>query len=94
MADDYTADDFRGAVDGTFDIESDGETLGLVLERVQDLPPGVRESGSFRLHFRGPREPVVPQGLYRFTRGADAYDIFIVPIAQNDKGTAYEAIFN
>ena len=94
MADDYTPDDFRDSLGETFDVDADGGKIEMVLDDFQDLPPGVREQGCFRLRFRGPAEPLVPQGLYRFERGGSGYDIFIVPIAQNQEGSTYEAIFN
>ena len=94
MADDYNAETFRGAVGETFHVDSEGEKVGLVLDDVRDLPQGIREQGSFRLVFTGPPEPLVPQGLYRFERGEDSYDIFIVPIARDEKGSTYEAVFN
>lgn len=94
MADDYKADDFRPAEGETFELEADGAKIALTLDFVQDLPRSVREQGSFRLLFLGPPEPLVPQGLYSLSRGGESYDIFIVPIAQSDKGSTYEAIFN
>jgi len=94
VADDYTADDFRGSVGETFDVDAGGEKLALVLDDVRDLPPGIRERGCFRLSFFGPRDPVIPQGLYRFERDGEAWDIFIVPSAQGEKGSTYEAVFN
>ena len=94
MADDYKPDDFRDSVGETFGVDADGERIGLVLDDFQDLPPGVREQGCFRLRFRGPGDPVLPQGLYKLESGGTAYDIFIVPIGQDPQGTTYEAIFN
>ena len=94
MADDYSAEDFRSAEGETFELDADGRTITLTLDYVQDLPPGIREQGSFRLVFRGPAEPIVAQGLYGLARGGETYDIFLVPIAQNDQGSTYEAIFN
>ena len=94
MADDYKPEDFRDSVGETFDVDANGETLALLLDDFQDLPAGIREQGSFRLRFKGPREPLVPQGMYSFARAGSAYDIFIVPIAQDQQGSTYEAIFN
>lgn len=94
MAEAYTPEDFRDSVGETFDVGADGGTIEMVLDHYQDLPPGIREKGSFRLRFRGPPDPLLPQALYRFERSGRAYDIFVVPIAQDDKGSTYEAIFN
>ena len=94
MADDYTPDDFRDALGETYDVESGGETVGLVLDDFQDLPAGIREHGCFKLRFLGPGDPLLPQGLYPFRRDGRTYDIFIVPIGQSEKSSTYEAIFN
>ena len=94
MADDYTPEDFRDSVGETFDVDVDGEKLSFVLDDFQDLPKGIRDHGCFRLRFRGPSDPLIPQGLYSFAREGSAYDIFIVPIAQDQQGSTYEAIFN
>ncbi|HEY5724130.1 MAG TPA: hypothetical protein VIT45_17610 [Allosphingosinicella sp.] len=94
MADQYTADDFRSALGETFDVDYEGQKVPLVLDDVRDLPPGIREQGCFRLAFRGPSEPLLSQGLYRFERGDDSRDIFIVPVAQDPRGSTYEAVFN
>lgn len=94
MADEYTAEDFRSVVGETFDVDYEEQKVPLVLDDVRDLPPGIREQGCFRLAFRGPSEPLVSQGLYRFERGGDSWDIFIVPIAQDQRGSTYEAVFN
>ena len=94
MVDDYKADDFRSAEGETFEVEHEGATVGLELERVQDLPAGIRESGCFRLAFRGPVEPVLPQAIYGLAQGGRTYDIFIVPTGQDDQSTRYEAVFN
>jgi hypothetical protein len=94
VADEYKPDDFRDSVGETFDVETDGERIAMVLDDFQDLPAGVREHGCFRLRFRGPADPMIPQGMYSFVREGAAYDIFIVPIAQDQQGSTYEAIFN
>lgn len=94
MADDYRPDDFRNSVGDTFDVESEGGKVALELDHFQDLPAGIREQGCFRLRFRGPREPLLSQGLYTFEGDGASYDIFIVPIAQDQQGSTYEAIFN
>jgi hypothetical protein len=94
VADDYNAEIFRGALGEAFDVDADGVKVALVLDDVLDLPTGIREQGCFKLTFRGPPEPLVPQGLYRFERGDGSYDIFIVPIARDQQGSTYEAVFN
>ena len=54
--------------------------------------PGGREP--FRLHFRGPREPLLQQSICRLEHAElGALEIFIVPIRRDGESTTYEAIF-
>ena len=90
----YRQADFTGLVGESFDLDfGGGAVLGLVLETVEELTGGVREEGNFRLEFRGPPAPVLPQAIYRFASGERSWDIFIVPIGQSESGTTYEACF-
>jgi hypothetical protein len=58
-----------------------------------DLADSGREGGSFRLEFRGPFEPVLPQAIYNFRREGAEHEIFVTPIAREEAGTRYEAVF-
>jgi hypothetical protein len=54
--------------------------------------PGGRQP--FRLLFRGPRDPLLAQSIYRLEHAVlDPLEIFIVPIARDGDHTSYEAIF-
>lgn len=54
--------------------------------------PGGR--APFRLVFRGPVDPVLPQRIYRLEHpSTGALEIFLVPIGRDEAGTRYEAIF-
>jgi Domain of unknown function (DUF6916) len=86
--------DFEGFVGEGHDIVFADGTLPVVLETAQGLPPSMREAGAFRLEWRGPAEPLLPQATYRFRRGEQLFDMFIVPIERNERGALYEAIFN
>jgi hypothetical protein len=86
-------DDFSGATGEAFAVDAGEGSFELTLEAAEPLRPSGREGGSFRLEFRGPREPVLPQAIYPFRRDDETFDIFIVPIAQDAAGTRYEAIF-
>ena len=49
----------------------------------------------FAIIFRGPSEAFLGQGLRRFEHDQmGAFDLFIVPISQDEKGFYYEAVFN
>ena len=66
----------------------------VVLEKAQGLPRSMREAGAFRLEWLGPADPMLAQATYRFRRGEQSFDMFIVPIGQDSRGTLYEAVFN
>jgi hypothetical protein len=90
----YTQADFTGLVGESFDVDfGGGAVLSLVLDKVEELSGGIREEGNFRLEYRGPSTPLLPQAIYRLARGEESWDIFLVPIGQNDSGTSYEACF-
>ena len=88
-----TVSDFAGRVGKPFDVQVAGRRLALVLEAVQELPRTARQGGSFRLEFLGPPDPMLAQGIFPFRIGGDRFDIFIVPLARDQRGTRYEAIF-
>ena len=82
----------------TYEVEAGGEAVPLRLEQAEALPRSMRESGdAFRLHFRGPDAPIFPQGVYRMSRGEQAWELFIVPLGPEKDGrggAGYEVIFN
>jgi len=85
--------DFAGSEGAVYQVDVDGGELALKLEAAVELPPSGRAEGSFRLEFRGPAEPIIPQAIYRFRRGGESAEIFIVPVGQDASGTLYEAVF-
>lgn len=87
-------DDFAGRVGEGFDVEAGETAFPLVLESVKALGGSARPGGAFNLLFRGPADPVLSQGIYRFRLEGEAADIFIVPVARDESGTLYEAVFN
>ena len=86
--------DFADAVGTAYQVEADGATYELTLVQATQLTPSIRQEGSFRLEFRGPYEPILPQAIYPLRAGDFECEMFIVPIDRNDAGTFYEAIFN
>jgi hypothetical protein len=84
-------DDFAPHVGEAYAL--DGSDISLILESASALSGSARPGGGFRLAFRGPREPVLPQATYPMRRGEEAIDLFIVAIAQTDAGAEYEAVF-
>jgi hypothetical protein len=48
----------------------------------------------FTLLFNGPRQPLLPQHIYRFEHPTiGPFEIFIVPIGPDGAGMRYEAVF-
>ena len=88
-----TFDDFAGRVGKAYEILVGGGRLPVVLDEAQPLPGSPRQGGGFRLVFRGPYQPIIPQGIYPVQRGSETHEMFMVPIAQAQTGTQYEAIF-
>ena len=85
-------EDFADAAGAAFSVAAYDAQFELTLEAAEALPVPATE-GSFRLEFRGPFEPIMPQAIYTFRRADDSFDIFVVPIGRNAAGTQYEAVF-
>lgn len=90
---DLTLDDFSPGLSEIWEMEAGGQTLPVELIDASELPDSGRSGGSFRLEFRGPPEIVAGQGTHIFRRGEAAHEIFVCPIARDEAGTRYEAIF-
>ena len=88
-----TWDDFADAAGSSYTIETGIGPLELTLDRVEQLAPGVRAAGSFRLEFLGPLDPTLPQAIYPLDDGNEVLEIFIVPVAREAAGMRYEAVF-
>lgn len=87
-------DEFAKAEGSTYGVDLDGGvSVELTLEKVAELPSSGRAAGAFRLEFRGPFEPVLPQAIYQFRDGEEGFEIFIVPVGREAMGTLYEAVF-
>jgi|GEM_PF-1048686 len=89
-------EDFAGSVGERFELRAGDGTCPVELMAAQPGPGrSLREGGtSFHLYWLGPSEPILPQGVYEIRRGDEAYEMFIVPISSDEKGTIYEAVFN
>ena len=71
-----------------------GRLVEIMLCELNDGRSSPRHE-QFALLFRGPRDPIVPQGQYRLAHATlDCFDLFLVPVGRDDQGTYYEAIFN
>ena len=48
----------------------------------------------FSIVFLGPRDPILPQRIYRLEHDElGTLDLFLVPIGRDDAGVRYEAVF-
>ena len=88
-----TWDEFADAAGSLYIVTVGEEQIELTLDRAVELASAGRAGGSFQLEFLGPTDPVLPQAIYPFRRGKDAFEIFIVPVRRDSEGTRYEAIF-
>src|SRR5437868_3817156 len=79
--------EFRVALDDSAGVE-------LLLTDMREMQGAPRQE-QFALTFRGPAETFLPQRTYRVEHERiGAFDLFLVPIDQDQEGFAYEAVFN
>jgi hypothetical protein len=72
---------------GTLDVE-------LCELALHEAHPGARPQ-PFSLYFRGPRQAVLPQQIYRLEHDQlGALEIFLVTVGPDAQGMRYEAVFN
>jgi hypothetical protein len=96
MLDKLTKDTFEPRKGEAFKLtdEAAGE-VELKLASVQGTGlQGKAPREQFSLHFHGPREPVLPQQIYHLENAEmGALDLFLVPVARDEEGMIYEAVF-
>lgn len=91
-----THQDFSRLTDRSFSGAIEGRSFTLVLDEVRTfdqvrLPDGAREA--FSLLFRS--GAALPQGTYPLVNEElGPQDIFLVPVARDEAGLVYEAVFN
>jgi|SRR5882672_9589528 len=72
----------------------DGNTVDAELITVSDLLLSPRQE-RFAIVFRGPNETFLGQGNRRLAHDQlGEFELFLVPVFQDDQGTNYEAVFN
>jgi len=96
MLDQLTKETFEARRGETFrlsDEQAGAVELTLADVRGNNLR-GKAPREQFSLHFNGPAEPLLPQRIYRLDNAEmGALDIFLVPVARDDEGVTYEAVF-
>ncbi len=85
--------DFSARIGAVAEVHVSGHRVPVTLYAAQELPGSQRPTGGFRLEFVGPVTPMLGQGVFPFLFGEERFDLFIVPIGQDPRGTRYEALF-
>ena len=74
------------------------EPVELELVEVKGYNPGQNEHDGmerFSLFFRGPSDVLLPQNVYALEHeGMGTHELFMVPIARDERGFRYEIVFN
>ena len=101
MLESFTIETFANRIAEQFGVSTEAGAIALELlaatslagtSRPVTLPPGRR--APFSLEFLGPPEPILPQGTYAFEHDTlGAFELFVVPIGRDERGTRYEAVF-
>lgn len=92
-----TEKEFSKHVNTKFRIALEPPVLLELSEVKSYLPRENEERGMerFSLYFAGPREPSLPQHVYPMEHELmGPFDIFLVPVSQDENGFRYEAVFN
>jgi hypothetical protein len=87
--------DFAAALHTRFGLREDiPQPIELELVQVSELRSTPRQE-MFSILFRGPLETPLVQRIYRMEHAQmGALELFIVPVARNEQGYEYEAVFN
>jgi hypothetical protein len=82
-------------VGSAFDVVDDpARAFALTLTQVVEHSKTERAE-SFSLFFHGPPDRYLPQGMRRLEHGTlGVLEIFLVPVAREQNGFQYEAVFN
>lgn len=96
----FTVEMAQPFIDKVFTIAVHENELQLKLLEVAAIDVRARrrtqvpKRAPFSLFFLGPREPILPQGMYTLRNEEVSFEsLFIVPIGRDETGTEYEAVF-
>lgn len=99
MLDKMTRETFEPRKGESFTLTTgdDGETGEIELQLAHVRGTGLQGKAKreqFALHFHGPRDPILPQKIYRLANAElGTLEIFLVPVARDDERVTYEAVF-
>jgi len=90
-----THENFAAQLNKKFRVQIDeANAVDLVLAEVSELKSSPRQE-QFSIVFQGPLKMFLGQGLRQFEQDEmGEFDLFLVPIGQDDNGYSYEAVFN
>jgi hypothetical protein len=98
MLENVTYEDFQKWLNQKFQIQYGGGAIEVELTECRTLSSPRRKDAQrepFALIFRGPRQPVLPQRIYKLGGGpAATLEIFMVPVGPDATGMRYEAVFS
>jgi hypothetical protein len=88
-------ENFAGQLNTTFRVKvDDANTADLVLAEVSELKTSPSQE-QFAIVFRGPLKDFLEQGMREFEHDEmGEFELFLVPIKQDDDGFYYESVFN
>ncbi|MBC7604897.1 MAG: hypothetical protein H7255_19845 [Ramlibacter sp.] len=90
-----TREDFTDLPPASLAIRLKDGDLPLAVTGLRDLPGHSPRSAPFAVTLEGPRDPMLPQGIYPLMHPKHGQlDVFIVPVARDQAHTQYELIFN
>jgi hypothetical protein len=95
MLESFTVETFADRVGEPFRIRFEPEEpIEAELVEAQALGPAEGRRAPFSLVFRAPKEPIYPQRIYAVEHDElGTFEIFLVPIAPDEAGARYEAVF-
>jgi hypothetical protein len=95
MLDDFTIDALTEQIGAIFDVVSEGKTIFTVTLEKINIHIQTIQHQNFSLQFRGPLHTFITQGIQTIVHPKfGTTEIFLVPIAKNQDGYLYEAVFN
>ena len=95
MTDPLQHEAFAANLNTVFRIQvAETQHIETTLVQVSDLNITERQERFF-IVFKGPNDPFLGQGMRHFTHDQmGEFDLFVVPVSQDESGTNYEAVFN
>lgn len=95
MLDQLTRLDFEGLEPGAITTAHPAGPIAFSVVEMRDLPPISPRKLPFAVVLEGPGEPFLQQGTYPLSHPRHGrLDLFMVPIARDDRNARYELIFN